>query len=43
MASIYRAIYLRVHPTGKCTLSLSCDGGGQESQALRDEVAVLGT
>jgi aerobic carbon-monoxide dehydrogenase large subunit len=32
MASIYRAIYLRVHPTGKCTLSLSCDGGGQESQ-----------
>jgi aerobic carbon-monoxide dehydrogenase large subunit len=32
MANIYRAIYLRVHPTGKCTLSLSCDGGGQESQ-----------
>jgi carbon-monoxide dehydrogenase large subunit len=32
MASIYRAVYLRVHPTGKCTLSLSCDGGGQENQ-----------
>ncbi len=32
MASVYRAVYLRVHPTGKCTLSLSCDGGGQEAQ-----------
>ena len=31
MASAYRCVYLRVHPTGKCTLSLSCDGAGQES------------
>lgn len=29
MASAYRCVYLRVHPTGKCTLSLSCDDGGQ--------------
>ena len=32
MASVYRCVYLRVHPTGKCVLSLSCDGGGQEAQ-----------
>jgi len=31
MASAYRCVYLRVHPTGKCTLSLSCDSGGQEA------------
>jgi len=28
---VYRCVYLRVHPTGKCTLSLSCDGGGQDA------------
>jgi carbon-monoxide dehydrogenase large subunit len=32
MANAYRAVYLRVHPTGKCVLSLSSDGGGQETQ-----------
>ena len=32
MANAYRAVYLRVHPTGKCVLSLSSDGGGQEAQ-----------
>ena len=32
MASAYRAVYLRVHPTGKCVLSLSTDGAGQEAQ-----------
>jgi len=31
MASAYRCVYLRIHPTGKCTLSLSCDSGGQEA------------
>ena len=32
MASAYRCVYLRVHPTGKATLSLSCDDGGQSPQ-----------
>jgi carbon-monoxide dehydrogenase large subunit len=32
MANAYRAVYLRVHPTGKCVLSLSTDGAGQEAQ-----------
>jgi carbon-monoxide dehydrogenase large subunit len=32
MANAYRAVYLRVHPTGKCVLSLSSDGGGEETQ-----------
>ena len=43
MASVYRAVYLRVHPTGKATLSLSCDGGGQESQLAQlvgDELGI---
>lgn len=43
MASVYRAVYLRVHPTGKCTLSLSCDGGGQEAalaQLVSDELGI---
>jgi aerobic carbon-monoxide dehydrogenase large subunit len=35
--SRFRCVYLRVHPTGKCTLSLSCDGGGQ-MQALAEIV-----
>jgi carbon-monoxide dehydrogenase large subunit len=26
MANAYRCVYVRVHPTGKVTLSLSCDG-----------------
>ena len=30
--SAYRAVFLRVHPTGKSVLSLSCDAGGQEAQ-----------
>lgn len=43
MASAYRAIYLRVHPTGKCVLSLSDDGGGQEAQLAQvvgDELGI---
>lgn len=43
MASVYRAVYLRVHPTGKCTLSLSCDGAGQEpslAQLVGDELGI---
>jgi carbon-monoxide dehydrogenase large subunit len=32
MASAYRAVFLRVHPTGKTVLSLSTEGGGQEAQ-----------
>ncbi len=43
MASAYRAVYLRVHPTGKCVLSLSCDGGGQEdalAQTVSDELGI---
>lgn len=30
--SAYRAVFLRVHPTGKTVLSLSTSGGGQERQ-----------
>ena len=30
--SAYRAVFLRVHPTGKSVLSLTGDGGGQEAQ-----------
>jgi CO/xanthine dehydrogenase Mo-binding subunit len=43
MASAYRAVYLRVHPTGKCVLSLSTDGGGQEAalaQIVSDELGI---
>lgn len=43
MASAYRAVYLRVHPTGKCVLSLSTDGGGQESalaEIVSDELGI---
>ncbi len=43
MASAYGAVYLRVHPTGKCVLSLSTDGGGQESQlaqTVSDELGI---
>lgn len=43
MASVYRAVYLRIHPTGKCTLSLSCDGDGQEAglaQVVGDELGM---
>ena len=43
MASAYRCVYLRIHPTGKCTLSLSCDSGGQEAALAsltdRDELS----
>lgn len=42
MAS-YRAVYLRVHPTGKCVLSLSTDGAGQEAalaQLVGDELGI---
>jgi len=42
MAS-YRAVYLRIHPTGKCVLSLSTDGGGQEAafaQIVSDELGI---
>ena len=43
MASAYRAVYLRVHPTGKCVLSLSADGAGQEAQLAQivsDELGI---
>jgi len=30
--SAYRAVFLRVHPTGKSVLSLTTAGGGQEAQ-----------
>ena len=43
MANAYRAVYLRVHPTGKCVLSLSTDGGGQEAQLAQvvgDELGI---
>jgi carbon-monoxide dehydrogenase large subunit len=43
MANAYRAVYLRVHPTGKCVLSLSSDGGGQEgklAQIVSDELGI---
>lgn len=43
MANAYRAVYLRVHPTGKCVLSLSSDGGGQEAQlaeVVGDELGI---
>lgn len=43
MASAYRAVHLRVHPTGKCVLSLSCDGGGKEdalAQVVGDELGI---
>lgn len=39
----YRCVYLRVHPTGKCVLSLSTDGGGQEAalaQIVSDELGI---
>jgi len=40
---VYRCVYLRVHPTGKCTLSLSCDDGGQGpmlAQIVGDELGL---
>ncbi len=43
IATAYRAVYLRVHPTGKCVLSLSCDAGGQEAelaQLVGDELGI---
>ncbi len=43
IATAYRAVYLRVHPTGKCVLSLSCDAGGQEAQLaelVSDELGI---
>jgi carbon-monoxide dehydrogenase large subunit len=43
MANAYRAVYLRVHPTGKCVLSLSSDGGGQEAhlaEIVSDELGI---
>ncbi len=43
IATAYRAVYLRVHPTGKCVLSLSCDAGGQEArlaQIVGDELGI---
>lgn len=30
--SAYRAVFLRVHPTGKCVLSLTSSGDGRERQ-----------
>ena len=41
--SAYRAVFLRVHPTGKSVLSLTTDGGGQEQQFAKivsDELGV---
>jgi aerobic carbon-monoxide dehydrogenase large subunit len=43
MASAYRAVYLRIHPTGKCVLGLSPAGDGQEAnlaQIVSDELGI---
>ena len=40
--SAYRAVFLRVHPTGKSVLSLSCDAGGQEAQLAQVVANELG-
>jgi aerobic carbon-monoxide dehydrogenase large subunit len=42
-ALAYRAVYLRVHPTGKCVLSLSCDAGGDQTriaEIVSDELGI---
>lgn len=39
----YRAVFLRVHPTGKMVLSLTTEGGGNEAhyaQLVADELGV---
>ena len=38
----YRAVFLRVHPTGKAVLSLSCDAAGQERQLAQIVTNELG-
>jgi carbon-monoxide dehydrogenase large subunit len=38
----YRAVFLRVHPTGKAVLSLSCDAGGAERQLAQIVTNELG-
>ncbi len=38
----YRAVFLRVHPTGKAVLSLTCSADGQEAQLARIVTEELG-
>lgn len=38
----YRAVFLRVHPTGKAVLSLTCDAQGQEAQLAQIVTSELG-
>ena len=38
----YRAVFLRVHPTGKAVLSLTCDASGQEAQLAQIVTNELG-
>jgi carbon-monoxide dehydrogenase large subunit len=38
----YRAVFLRVHPTGKAVLSLTGDAGGQEAQLAQIVTNELG-
>jgi carbon-monoxide dehydrogenase large subunit len=38
----YRAVFLRVHPTGKAVLSLTCDSGGQDAQLAQTVTNELG-
>ena len=39
---VYRAVFLRVHPTGKMVLSLTTDGDGHESDYAQLVAAELG-
>ena len=38
----YRAVFLRVHPTGKAVLSLTCSASGQEAQLAQIVTNELG-
>ena len=43
MAGVYRAVFLRVHPTGKPLLSLTTESDGQEAQyaqIVSDELGI---
>ncbi len=43
MAGVYRAVFLRVHPTGKPVLSLTTNSDGQEAQyaqIIQDELGI---
>ena len=38
----YRAVFLRIHPTGKMVLSLTIESDGKEAQYARQVAAELG-